>query len=132
MKPYISGIILFLFLTASVLAEPTHEQLNQQLTGKWGVSTVIEGINTYSTTEFKKDRTVLFDLTLSGSDGAYKFKSQGKWTIQGNTVHVDITFSDSPEYLQVGDKLEYHIKHIDEKTLKYTDDQGSEVVQQRM
>ena len=115
-----------------MIADPTNEQLHQHLTGKWGVSTVVEGINTYSTTEFKQDQTVYFDLTLSGSDGAYKFKSQGTWTIEGNTVLVDVTFSDSPEYLQVGDKLEYHIKHIDEKTLKYTDDQGNEVVQQRM
>jgi len=124
--------ILLLLLSSVLLADSTTEELSQQIAGKWGVSTVIEGINTYSTTEFKKDHTVIFDLTLSGSDGAYKFKSQGTWTIQGTTVHVDITFSDSPEYLQVGDKLEYNIKHIDEKTLKYTDDQGSEVVQQRM
>ena len=123
---------MLLLLSSVLLADSTTEELSQQIAGKWGVSTVIEGINTYSTTEFKKDHTVIFDLTLSGSDGAYKFKSQGTWTIQGTTVHVDITFSDSPEYLQVGDKLEYNIKHIDEKTLKYTDDQGSEVVQQRM
>lgn len=123
---------LFSMLSPLALAENTSEQLSQHLTGKWGISTVIDGINTYSTTEFKQDHTVLFDLTLSASDGSYKYKSQGTWSIEGDTVQMEVTYSESPDFLQVGDKLQYHIKQIDEKILRYTDDQGSEVTQKRM
>ena len=110
----------------------TNEQVRQLLTGLWGITTVIEGINTYSTTEFKNDGTVIFNLTLSASDGAYKYKSHGKWTVEDKTVLMEVTFSDSPDYLHVGDKLKYHIIKINDKTLEYTDDHGAKVTQQRM
>ncbi|MFV2058965.1 MAG: hypothetical protein ACC707_21100 [Thiohalomonadales bacterium] len=124
--------ITMLLLPSIVASEPSPEKLTQLLTGKWGVTTVIEGINTYSTTEFKSNHDVYFHLTLSGSDGAYNYKAHGTWRLEGKSVHMEVTFSGSKSYLHVGDKLVYNITHIDTKILSYTDERGGKVTQKRM
>lgn len=130
----LSKMLIPVFLLLSpllVVAETEVTKLPQMVIGRWTVTTVIDGINAYSNLEFKTDKSVHFNLTLSGSDGAYNYKSYGTWKIKGKAILMEITFSDSKNYLHVGDKLVYNVIHIDQKTLKYTDGHGGKVTYQR-
>jgi hypothetical protein len=123
---------LFLLVIASCGAA-TEDDLQKRLVGKWHYRQEAGDVSVDGYHEYLEDGTAKISGVLVTPKGKQTFECSGTWAIKGKKLTCKVTKTTLPDLLPVGTVVSDTIVSIDEKHLKYIDDEdGKEYTETRV
>lgn len=110
----------------------TDEQISKLLVGKWLVDLDEgKGVKIKGSTTYKKDGTVDAEATIELGDKSIKMVLAGTWKVKDGVIISTVTKTNNPEIVKEGLTTKDKVVSIDDKSLKYTSEDGKERTDKR-
>jgi hypothetical protein len=110
----------------------TDEQISKLLVGKWLVDLEEgNGVKIKGSTTYKKDGAVDAEATIQLGDKTIKMNVSGTWKVKDGTIISTVTKTSNPDIIKEGLITKDKVVSIDDKSLKYTSEDGKEREEKR-
>lgn len=123
----LTGVLGLIFICPSIAkppAVPEGEALRKMVVGVWKFKIADKLIKGSGLSEYKADGTMTSKGTFEILGEKVPVDVEGKWKIEGGKLTVEVTKTNDPEMFAVGEKTSDEILSIDDKTMRYRDEDG--------
>ena len=107
------------------------EEFAKTLLGAWRQDIDQGGAKGHAITTYLEDGKATSSAHFEAGDKELNITAKAKWTLEGNSLKVEITESSMPEMMPAGTKIEQTIVSLSEKEFRYVQD-GKEITEKRV
>jgi hypothetical protein len=107
------------------------DDLAKKLVGTWRFEAKEQGVTISGVTRYKADGTWSSKGAMTFAGQKIELNSEGKWTLEGKKLSLEVTKSNDPDFMEVGETWTETIISITDTEFRYLDAEGEETVEKR-